>query len=194
MNGDPKILVVGGKEGLVWGCFAGKLKEQRILIGWCEPWHLNGIPAGCSGVMVIKEFASHGLFDKAKVMADKAGLPFAAVAKQWAKAHQLLDGIRFYERVHAVKVATTAPPPVRLVEVATPAVVAEIATALEAPVQIPQTEPPPTPPASVDDLCQRIERLEAQVATLSQKKAAADLHAFMSLIQSMGLRVVIDKR
>lgn len=91
----PKMLVAGGAASLVYGNFRRKLQEAGADVGW----HMEGrgrtltlesIPAGCAGVIVLKDMIGHALSESAKATAKANSVPCATVTRKWAEAEPLL--------------------------------------------------------------------------------------------------------
>lgn len=90
----PKqVLVMGGPKSLVDGNFARKLAGCGLKVVWhaAKESEYKGIPVGCDGVILLKDFCSHKLQEMAKPDAVKRHLPFAVIPSQFAKAATILE-------------------------------------------------------------------------------------------------------
>lgn len=114
-----EVLVVGGVKSFVLGPVQKHLKAEGVNIAWFVSEKDNlartytGIPAGCEGVIVMRDGISHSLSGKVNNDAKAAGVRIAMVDRQWSRSEGLL---RKHGFLPPAPVATTpsltvAPPP-----------------------------------------------------------------------------------
>lgn len=95
---STRIFVVGGaKDFVIDGPVVDHFAKHDIeILG-----HLPGadgsrqkppeqLPLGCDGVVIFRDMTGHGAYYAARDLADKQGIPCAAVPRKWAKAEPLL--------------------------------------------------------------------------------------------------------
>ena len=91
-----EVLVVGGVKSFVLGPVQKHLKAEGVNIAWFVSEKDNlartytGIPAGCEGVIVMRDGISHSLSGKVNNDAKAAGVRIAMVDRQWSRSEGLL--------------------------------------------------------------------------------------------------------
>ena len=89
-----KALVVGGEFTFVRDVLAPRLAGVGIEVDniwdWDHKKPIQGIPAGCDCVIVLKDMTNHCQRDTARRLAKRQGIGFAEIPRKWAVAHQQL--------------------------------------------------------------------------------------------------------
>tara|TARA_Y100000310_G_C20537352_1_gene741499 strand:- start:304 stop:1044 length:741 start_codon:yes stop_codon:yes gene_type:complete len=91
-----KLLIVGGEPSLVRGNLQRNLEAQGFEICWHHGRSARPtpqLPAGCEGVLVIKDMCRHGMSAAAKDLAKAARVPYAAIPRKWAKAWPIIRDV-----------------------------------------------------------------------------------------------------
>jgi len=106
--GTRKVLVAGGQSVHMQGMFQDNLRPHGVEIGWVygggsEKNSFNGIPQGCEGVLIIRDYIGHLLSGKVIRAAKEANLPLAIISRKWAVAEPIL-------RMQGILAPATAPP------------------------------------------------------------------------------------
>ena len=103
-----KVLIAGGADSLVWGNLRRKLQDHGLFIKWhVEHDPLDDLPAGCEGVILVKDMIGHMLHDKAVALAKARGLPNARIIRKWSHALPLLRATGFINAAPPSKKAPT---------------------------------------------------------------------------------------
>ena len=98
MQAVQQIYVVGGaKDFVLNGPAVTHFKKHGISILLHSPGADGSnqdiptqLPAGCDGVVIFRDMSGHGAYHAARDLADKAGIPCAAVPRKWCKAEPIL--------------------------------------------------------------------------------------------------------
>lgn len=91
------VVLVGGNED-VYQQMRRKLAGVNITVGawWEGPRDVQTrVPDRCNGLLVLKDFVSHTLADKAKECADRTGVRWAYITRKWSQTMVALAATGF---------------------------------------------------------------------------------------------------
>ena len=91
------FVVVGGNSDILRG-IEGRLKKYGLEIG--AKWEFSRniqttVPKRCNAMLVLKDFVSHPLAERARLVADKAGIPCCITTRKWVGMSQALSKMGF---------------------------------------------------------------------------------------------------
>jgi hypothetical protein len=95
------FLIVGGNSDILRGV-EGRLNKFGIEVGshWEMPRDVkSSIPKKCNAIMVLKDFVSHPLAERARLVADKTGIPCCITTRKWVGMSQALSTMGFIKSV-----------------------------------------------------------------------------------------------
>jgi hypothetical protein len=97
---DPtewNVVLVGGNDA-IFQLLRSKLANVNITIGahWVDSKQVQTrVPDRCNGLLILKDFTSHTLADKAKECAEMSGTRWAYITRKWAQTSVALAATGF---------------------------------------------------------------------------------------------------
>lgn len=91
------VVLVGGNDA-IFQLLRNKLADVNITIGahWIESKHVQSrVPDRCNGLLILKDFTSHTLAEKAKDCAEISGTRWAYITRKWAQTSVALAATGF---------------------------------------------------------------------------------------------------